>query len=146
MRAAAETLGRDLGADRAGYAEVDADDATFVVERDVEEDGMASFVGRHRLDDFGPDLIATFRTGQAVVLDDVLTEPLTAGEDVADAFAAITMRAAITVPLVKAGRFWAALYVHSQHPRRWSQEDEALVREVAERTWAAVERAPAMRP
>ncbi|MFC3713337.1 PAS domain-containing protein [Sphingoaurantiacus capsulatus] len=143
MQAAAEALGRHIGADRAGYAEVAADDETFVVERDWAGGGMASFAGRHRLDDFGSDLIAAFRAGQTVAFEDVLNEPLTAGADVAQAFETITMRAAVTVPLVKNGRFSAALYVHARLPRRWAAEDEALVRYVAERTWAAVERARA---
>lgn len=143
MQAAAEALGREIGADRAGYAEVAADDQMFVVERDWAGGNMASFVGRHHLNDFGPDLIAAFRAGQAVIFEDVLTEPLTAGEAVAEAFETITMRGAITVPLIKGGRFAAALYAHSRSPRKWTQGDEALVREVAERTWSAVERARA---
>lgn len=143
MQAAAEALGRQIGADRSGYAEVTADDQTFVVQRDWSRGDMASFVGRHRLDDFGPDLIKAFRAGRAVAFEDATTEPLTAGEDVAEAFEAITMRAAITVPLIKSGRFAAALYAHSRAPRRWTQDDESLVREVAERTWSAVERARA---
>jgi transposase len=47
------------------------------------------------------------------------------------------------VPLVKGGRFVAALGVHQHAPRGWTPEEVALVEETAERTWAALERARA---
>ncbi len=105
--------------------------------------GCRSLAGRHRLDDFGPALIAEFRAGRTVAFEDAFAGPLTPGEGAAAAYRGASTRAAITVPLVKAGRFAAALYVHGREPRRWTAEDQALVREAAERTWAAVERARA---
>src|SRR5205085_12520913 len=51
--------------------------------------------------------------------------------------------ALITVPLVRDGELKALLYVHEPHPRAWSRSDAAMARDVAERTWAAVERAQA---
>ena len=47
------------------------------------------------------------------------------------------------MPLVKDGRFVAFLYVHQAAPRRWIDEEADLVRDVAARTWAAMERARA---
>jgi signal transduction histidine kinase len=143
MAAAAELLGAHLSADRAGYAEINAAGDGFTVERDWCSPGMPSLAGRHHLDEFGQSLIAALRAGHTVRFDDALVEPLTAGEGVAPAFVAAGTRAAITVPLVKDGRLDAALYVHHSEPRRWTNEAEVLVREVAERTWAAVERARA---
>jgi PAS domain-containing protein len=143
MAAAAELLGRHLGADRVGYSEIDETGEIFTVERDWRAPGAPSLVGARRLNDFGPKLVAALRAGQTVRFEDALTDSLTAGEDVAAAYAAATSRAAITVPLVKSGRFAAAIFAHQRAPRYWTDEDEALVREVAERTWAAVERARA---
>ncbi len=143
MQAAAGLLGRHLSADRAGYAEVEDAGEFFTVERDWCAPGMPSLAGRHRLDDFGPALIAEFRAGRSVAFEDALAEPLTPGGGAAVAYHRASTRAAITVPLVKAGHFAAALYVHAREPRRWTGEDEALVREAAERTGAAVERARA---
>ena len=48
-----------------------------------------------------------------------------------------------TVSLIKAGRFVAALYVHHHQPRSWTSDEMALIHDVAERTWAAAERARA---
>lgn len=143
MAAAAELLGNHLSADRAGYAEINVAGDGFTVERDWCAPRMPSLAGRHHLDEFGKSLIAALRAGHTVRFDDALVEPLTAGEGVAPPFVAAGTRAAITVPLIKDGRLDAALYVHHSEPRRWTNEAEVLVREVAERTWAAVERARA---
>src|SRR3712207_7894224 len=59
------------------------------------------------------------------------------------AWAAGGVHAAVTVALVKAGRFVGEFGVHSATPREWTAEEVALVEATAERTWAAVERARA---
>src|SRR3712207_5444904 len=51
------------------------------------------------------------------------------------------VRAAVGVPLVKGGRLAAVLFLHFPAPHEWPADEVALVEEVAERTWAAVERA-----
>jgi PAS domain S-box-containing protein len=104
---------------------------------------MPTLAGEHRLDDFGPPLIAALKAGKTIRFDDALTEPLTAGKEAAAAYAGASTRAAITVPLLKNGQFVVAFYVHQREPRRWATEEELLCREVAGRTWAAVQRAQA---
>ena len=47
------------------------------------------------------------------------------------------------VPLIKDGRLISTLGVHHATPRQWTPQDIELIRETAERTWAAVERARA---
>ena len=143
MAVAAAALARHLGCERAGYAEVEADDTHFAVVGEWLAPGMPSMAGRQRLEDYGPGLIAALRAGHPVVFADVLAEPLTAGAATAGTFRAAGARAAIAVPLVKAGRFAAALFVHRAAPRRWTTAEVALVQEVAERTWAVVGRARA---
>ncbi|RZJ78044.1 MAG: PAS domain S-box protein, partial [Brevundimonas sp.] len=61
----------------------------------------------------------------------------------ADAFANIQTCALIRAPLIRAGELRAFLYAHSSEVRQWSDEDVALLEEVADRTWAEVERARA---
>jgi signal transduction histidine kinase len=51
--------------------------------------------------------------------------------------------ASLSAPLLKAGRKVAMLFVHHSAPRHWLDEDRALLGDVAERVWAAVERARA---
>ncbi len=55
----------------------------------------------------------------------------------ARAYAAVTIRALLAVPLVKGGRLAALLFAHATAPRAWSGDDIVLVSEVADRTWSA---------
>ena len=138
MAAAAELLGRHLGVGRAGYGEVDPTGKFIEVERDWTDGAMPSLAGRHRLDDFGPPVIAEFRAGRVIRVDDVLSDPRTAGDEPAAAFARIGMRAGIAVPIVQDGRLRAALYANHAEPRRWHDDEVELMEEVVARTWEAV--------
>ena len=73
--------------------------------------------------------------------DDVLTDPRSPAAG--SAIAGIDVRAGIVAPLVKAGRLIAVFYVLQTAPRRWTDGEIALVSEVAERTWGAVDTARA---
>ncbi|MCL4182984.1 MAG: response regulator, partial [Burkholderiaceae bacterium] len=139
MAVASEALGRRLGVGRCGYGEVDATDAFLIVEHDWTDGVMASLKGTLRLDDFGPQLIGAYRAGRTVVLEDVLSDARAHGVEAA--FEAIGgLRASLAVPLLKDGRWVAALYAQQTRPRRWTADDEELVREVSGRIWAAIER------
>lgn len=143
MAAAAEMLARRLGVARVGYAEMEPDGAASVVHADWSGEGVASIVGRHRLASYGPGMEAALRAGQTVVIGDVVTDPLAAGSGARDAYLAVGVRAHVALPLVRGGRLVALLFVHASAPRHWSADDVALVRDVGERTWEAVERARA---
>src|SRR3712207_3328574 len=69
QREAARVLGRRLGAGRAAYAEIEADDAHFAVHRDY-TDGVPSFAGRHPLDSYGPEFWADPRAGRTIRVAD----------------------------------------------------------------------------
>lgn len=142
--AAAEALGRHLGAARAGHGEVDAAGATVRVERDWTDGRAASLAGEARiLDAFGPALIAELRAGRTLVVEDCLTDSRSAGEAHAVTWASIGVRSLIVVPLVRGGRLTAVLYLHEASPRRWQEPEIRLAEEVAHRSWSAVERARA---
>lgn len=51
--------------------------------------------------------------------------------------------AIVALAVVKDGRVAYIFGVHGAHPRSWSPDEVALIEEVAERTWAAAERARA---
>lgn len=142
MVRASEALGRHLGVGRCGYGEVDATGEFLIVERDWTDGNMASFRGRHRLVDFGPEFTAAYRAGRSVLINDALSDSRAKGAEAAFE-AAGGVRASLGVPLTKDGYFVAGLFAQQISPRRWSAEEEALVREVGERTWEAVERARA---
>ena len=140
--AAAEAIGRHLGVARAGYGHIDPTGKTVSVERDWSDSGMTSLSGETRpLDGFGPAVMAELRAGYTLRVDDATTDLRTSGSGPAAAFAGIGVRSLLVVPLLKAGQLTAILYLHEAKPRHWTEADAALAEDVAERTWAAVERA-----
>lgn len=135
MLTAAEMVGRQLGAGRVGYGEIEQSGKSAVVVCDWSASGMASLAGQHQLADFGTTLVQELQAGHTVRMEDSSNDSL-----IADAIGA---RSGITVPLIKNGRLSGAFYVHQAEPRRWTDDEVALARETAERTWEAVERARA---
>jgi PAS domain S-box-containing protein len=140
--AASRTLGERLGVARVNFSEVDEQTGTFLVRRDWCAQELPAMVGkRRRLDDFGPELIASFRTGEPVVIADVEDDPRTAGH--AGAFAALGVRSLLCVPLLRSGRLHVVLALHRPQPGHWTELEINLAQDMAERTWAAVEAAQA---
>jgi PAS domain S-box-containing protein len=145
MAVTAEMLGQHLNASRVNYGYVEDTPAgeIFIVDRDWTDGDTPSLVGRYPVEVFGEPLIAVLKEGHTVCLNDAFDDQLTAGEGIAATYVAIGARSGITVPLIKGGRVAAALLVHQVNPRHWREDEEILVRQVAERTWDAVERARA---
>ena len=132
---ASSLLGEHLGVSRVLYAEVDEAAGTFIIRRDWLAGGLASISGEARqLSDFGPEMIASLRAGQAMVVDNIALDPRTAA--FAHAYEAINVRANLAIPLVKSGQMLAVLSLQNTEPRHWTPEDVKLSAEVAERTWA----------
>jgi signal transduction histidine kinase/ActR/RegA family two-component response regulator len=141
---ASRLMGEYLNADRVGYAEIEGvgDDAMIVLQRDWCRAGTRSVVGRYRLETFGNFVLETSLAGRPVVIDDVSTDGRLTASDIAN-WTSMGIGAAMAHSLVKEGRFLAYLFVHSGRARHWTEEDIVLLGDVAERTWAAVERARA---
>jgi len=136
--AACELLGRRLHASRVLFGEVDDERGLAFIRRDWTAPGFASLAGQTMtLDDFGPEMIAVLRAGRAVVNGDVARDPRTAQHTAA--YDRIGVRADMLLPLVQAGRLHVVLTIHDAAPRAWLAEDAELAREMAERTWSAVE-------
>ncbi len=142
MATAAERLGRHLRAGRCGYSEIDPTGRFITVERDWSDGTVPTAAGRWGLEDFPSTLTADYRAGRTVRMDDVRSDPRVSPEAAA-AYVAVGIGAQLTVPLVKDGRLVAGLFVHHARAHPWTDEDETLVRVVAERTWSSVERARA---
>jgi PAS domain S-box-containing protein len=141
MAAASEALGLYLGVPQVAYARVEPGEQTVLIEREWNNGVMASNVGRHRLDDYGPKFIADLKRGKLVAIADVRLDPRTASPEALATFAKASIKAFLNVPVVKGDRLVAVLAVHSPIERAWSGEEIALATDVAERTWAAAERA-----
>lgn len=138
MVAATGLLGRMLDVSRCAYADVDGDHDRFWIRSDYSAPGVETSIGTHSLEVFGPRAAADMRAGRTLVIRDVGAE-LTPNEGL-ETFRAIGIDAIICCPLVKDGQLTAMMAVHQSSPRDWSHSEISLVREVAERCWAHVER------
>ncbi len=137
---ASELLGRHLDVSRVLYCEIDDSNGTFFIRRDWTGNGLPSIAGEvRRLDDFSPEIIQTLREGKPMVVHDIARDERTAAH--VDAYDQIGVRANLAISLVKCGRLTTVLSIHHDAPRQWTESDVEVARDVAERTWLAVESA-----
>ncbi len=123
---------------RCAYADVELHQGdTFNLTGDYHR-GVPSVVGRYKLIQFGEEFLRLAREGKAFVVEDTETDPRVASAR--DAYRLLQTRAAVCVPLLKAGRLAAGLAVLQTTPRRWSQNEIELVHLVARRCWESIER------
>lgn len=137
MAVLAGMLGRQLRASRCAYADVADDSEQFTILHDY-TDGCASTVGTYKLSLFGPHAVARLYSGDTLIIRDVDAQLLP--DEGADMLNAIGIKAIITCPLTKDGRLRAMMAVHQATPRDWTPGEVAIVQEVVERCWAAIER------
>lgn len=143
MIEASEALGRHLGVGRCAYGEIDASGQFVTVHRDYHAAPLPSVAGRYRIENYGAETLQTLRRGQTFFLEDVLLEPSLSDAETHRRYAAMRVRAAVVVPLVKSGRLVALLTLQQNAPRAWTRSELRLIEEVAERTWAALGQARA---
>jgi serine phosphatase RsbU (regulator of sigma subunit)/PAS domain-containing protein/anti-sigma regulatory factor (Ser/Thr protein kinase) len=136
---AARLLGEHLHTSRVFYAEPIPDGSGIVITRD-HVDGVDTLVGSYRWEEISPDSVGLMANGTTWVAAD---SAATAGAARRPNFERHSVGAAVAVPLVKDGEFKALLAVNHHCPRRWTDDEVALIEEVAERTWSAIERARA---
>ena len=133
-------LAAHLGVASVGYAEAGSEDGQVLVETDWTDGRILSVAGVHQLTHYGPAVLQDLQQGLPVTIDDVLSDPRTANTAVQASYAALSVRALALIPLVKAGRMVAMLFALDVQPRLWSETDAGLLSDIAERTWAFVER------
>jgi PAS domain S-box-containing protein len=141
---AARMLAEHLAVDRCVYAEVEEDENHFVMAGGYIRGGVPPVVGRYAMSAFGEEALRLMRADRAYVVDDALTDPRLKAADLA-AYEQTSIRAVISMPLHKAGRFVAGMAVHQLTPRPWTAEEVELVRTVTQRCWESIERARALR-
>ncbi|NEX63137.1 ATP-binding protein [Noviherbaspirillum galbum] len=134
---AAQFLGQYLKVSRCAYADVEADQATLNLTGNY-TNGVPSIVGRYNADTFGPEFVRLSLAGVPYVVEDAEIDERTA--DVRDSYRKAQIRAVVSVPIIKAGRFVAGMAVHQVVPRRWKADEISLIGMVAHRCWESIER------
>jgi PAS domain S-box-containing protein len=135
----ARLVGEHLRANRVGYAEIDGRE--FVVRREYSS-GVPPMLGPIPPNTFGAELVEAYQRGETVVVNDAHSDPRFTEEERGN-LRARHIAAFVGVTLIKGGRQVAAFGANCIEPRVWTPTEIALIRDVAERTWEAVERARA---
>jgi PAS domain S-box-containing protein len=138
---ACRILGEHLGTDRAYYVEIDDARGLAIVHRDYVRGNAPSLEGSHPLASFSA-VLEPQRRGLPFVCGDVAEDPRISDLDRA-AYLERALKSFLSVPLIKAGVLVATMSVTGDRPRIWTAREIAIQKDVAERTWDAVERAGA---
>jgi signal transduction histidine kinase len=131
-------LGQHLDVHRCAYAFVEQDQDTFTLTGNYTS-GAPSIVGRYTFRQFGEECLRSMRAGLPYVVEDSDADARILAADRA-AYVLTSIRAVICVPILKLGRFVAAMAVHMQVPRTWTASEVELVQRVASRCWESIER------
>jgi PAS domain S-box-containing protein len=138
MYMASELLGKTLGVSRVGYGTIDPVAETLHVVRDWNAPGVETLAGTLHLRDYG-SFIDDLKAGKFIHIDDVDTDSRTA--PAASALRGRSAASFVNIPVLEKNRLVAVIFVNHAEVRNWSPEDLAFIRDLAERTRIASERA-----
>ncbi|WP_151637930.1 hybrid sensor histidine kinase/response regulator [Noviherbaspirillum aerium] len=134
---AATLLGQTLEVERCAYAYVNEDDDSFTLTGNY-TNGVPSIVGRYESASFGSEFVRLSHLGLPYIVEDTETDERV--KDVLEAYRQTQIRAVVSIPVLKAGRFRAGMAVHQSTPRRWKDHEVKLLTAVAHRCWESIER------
>jgi signal transduction histidine kinase len=125
-----------LGASRVLIGEFE--EGRVHIRRDHVE-GVASLAGTYPMPALGTRALAAFERGEPFVVEDTARDPHTDSTTRAG-WISVGIASHVGVGLYSGGRVAGVFCVHHAAPRHWNAAEVNLVREAAERTWAAIER------
>jgi GAF domain-containing protein len=139
QQTAARLVAEHLGCGRVHYLELE--NSEYVIRCEY-TNGVPPLAERGSLATFDGALRDAYSRGETVVVSDVNSDPrLTSTER--DTLMGRQMASFVGVTLIKGSRVVAAFSASHPTPRDWTAAETSLVRDVAERTWEAAERARA---
>jgi PAS domain S-box-containing protein len=140
MRSMGGKLGEHLGLSRCVFADVDDQAGTAEVIHDWIRDGGPTLRGLYPLDGhLAPDFNRAALAGEPLVVHDTATDPRC---DPAK-LASLKVGSFISLPFVRHERLSFLLSIHRTEAREWRDDEVDLMREVAARFWARLERSRA---
>jgi len=142
MSAAPEVLARELGVSVAGYVEMSEDGEGFVIGGQYADGRMPELKGPCRFSEFGDGFEPALAAGEEIFIQDMYVDPHgpAGGSEKARSF---KVRSVAAIPAIKERRLVALFYAAHFEARAWESWEQEIIRQTAERTWAAVERARA---
>lgn len=136
-KATVQCVASGLVVDRVGFGTVDDVAETIEVPPDWCAPGIASIAGNHDLRSFG-SYLDNLKRGETVEVTDVETDPRTAVNP--GAYEAIQISSLLDLPIMEHGRLALIVFAHSSTPRSWSTDELQFLRQVGDRTHAAIAR------
>lgn len=133
-------IGGHVQVNRANYAEAaDAGEALKVLQE--WRDGTVSVVGQNfPLTALGEHIVAAHLTDPAIVVRSVAEDPRFDAVN-RPLYERVGVAAFVSVPLVRNGAIEGVLSIQADAARDWTREEVQLLRDLADRTWAVLERA-----
>ncbi|WP_207532442.1 PAS domain S-box protein [Desertivirga arenae] len=123
------------------YVEWDEEKNTGVVQYDSRREDLLSLAGTHDVSGV-PEYFDLLKSGHILNIGDYENYELLTPE-IRGRYIAAGFRSMLVASQVRQGKLISSLIIADTKIRNWSVNDEALLAAVAERTWAAVERAKA---
>jgi PAS domain S-box-containing protein len=136
-------VGEEIEASRIGYAEVDEQAGTVTVAACLVREGSSDISGTLPLRDAGDGVHDDLRAGVTVRIDDMASDPRMHSLEIRERYSAARAEAVLCVPIRGSQASRAMLFAHHHEPRRWSDHEEALLREATEHVWREISRARA---
>jgi PAS domain S-box-containing protein len=136
---AMQVLGEHLNVSRCYYAEMLKDGKHCLIDNSFSF-GLGSIDGTYLLEDFGKAKVAALQQGEVILTADVANDTSVTQEE-RNSNLEMQIHAYLNVPLVKDNKLICLLGVNQSAVRHWTTLELTIVKETAERTWAAVERA-----
>lgn len=137
---ASRELGNHLKADRCLFFERESSEVQLLVTGVYSSDNMPKIEDTFAISEYGNDLKQKIRKNKSCIIDDI-TKDSSLSDTNRINYERLAIRAHITIPLHKSGRFIAGLSVQQKNVRQWSLEDIHISRLVLSRCWEAIERA-----
>lgn len=125
-----------FGADRCYYCEII--DGSAIIRRDASQADLPTVVGAYPLEN-SPIFRAMLDAGQLFVFEDVRTTNLL-DENLIQTCLQLQIISGINVPVIKQGEPVGILAITQTTPRNWTEFEMDLAQEIADRTWATIER------
>ena len=135
-----QLLGRHLNASRVLFGDYDLESKQVSFHSNFVSDGIAELNGTFQAASFGTANFASLEDGTTWRSDDLEHDPRTSGPDTWPTFSSLEIYSGVVVPLSRSGTLIACMFINDRQPRTWTDGEVALVEDVAERAWNAVER------
>ncbi len=135
--AATRVLGERLGVERVAYAEIVGSEAIHYAGY---SNGLPALTGTYHMSLYAERARRVLADGEIYVIEDVAGDPHLSERE-RSMLSASGVRAVMAIGVVRSGRWVAILSVQSVRPRRWTVEEQGLLKETAERAWFSIDRA-----